>query len=159
MKGLAISLALVVSGCAATATFHSKTGASYAQLVPRAVRCDDGEARAALAAGGVVIGTVTAKALSVRATPDDVADKASLVAAEHGGTHFVITERGIDTMTVTHPATTDTQCVETDDASSCQTTSTGPTESTYEKPTASVVVIRVEPPAWTALPAQIRPAR
>jgi hypothetical protein len=153
-------LPIVLSvACAATATFHSKNGQTYAPLTERAVRCDEGEARTVVAAGGEVIGTITAKALSVRGDDDDVADKAAAVAAQSGGTHVVLTDKGVEYFTVTNPGVETKDCKKDGQDVDCQTTYTPATETTYEKPTASFLVFRVPLAGWDKLPETLRPAK
>jgi hypothetical protein len=154
----ALALAITaLSACAATATFHSRTGAEYAPVAIRAIACSEDEARSVAAAGGIPIGTVDAKALAVNATENDLTDKAAKVAADRGGTHVVLTARGIEWFTVLHPETTDTVCQHTQNGRECETTYTPASESTVEKPTAAYVVFRVPPEKWAALPELLRP--
>ncbi|MFT3775175.1 MAG: hypothetical protein QM820_58250 [Minicystis sp.] len=158
---LVLSLAALgapLSGCVASAKFYSKTGAAYAPLVYRAVRCEEGEVPAVLAAGGMPIGTIAARSITVTATNDDLFEKALRAAGQNGGTHVVLTERGIESFTVTNPGTVQKRCVQTGDAVDCQRTYTPPTETTYEKPTAKFIVLRVPPERWGLLPPQLRPA-
>ena len=158
---LLLSLAALgapLSGCAASAKFYSKTGAEYDALVHRAVRCDEGEVNAVLAAGGMPIGTIATRSLTVLATSDDLFEKALRTAARNGGTHVVLTERGIESFTVTNPGRVEKRCVNDGYAIDCQRTYTPPTQTTYEKPTAKFIVLRVSPERWGALPPSLRPA-
>jgi hypothetical protein len=151
-------LAALLSACAATAHFHSRTGADYAPVAIRAIACSEDEARAVTAAGGIPIGTVDAKALAVNATEGDLTDKAAKVAADRGGTHVVLTARGIESFTYAQPGQSETVCQRVEGGRDCQTTYTPPSETTVEKPTAAFVVFRVPPEKWTALPESLRPA-
>ncbi len=152
------TLLLALASCAATATFHSRTGAEYPAVALRAIACTEDEARAVATAGGVPIGTIDAKALAVTATQNDLTDKAAKVAAERGGTHLVLTARGIESFTYTQPGQADTVCQHVEGGKDCQTTYTPPTETTVEKPTAEYVVLRIAPEKWSALPESLRPA-
>ncbi|APR76511.1 Hypothetical protein A7982_01858 [Minicystis rosea] len=153
-----VSLAAPLAGCVASAKFYSKTSAEYAPLVYRAVRCDEGEVNAVLAAGAMPIGTISARSLAVIATNDDLFEKALRTAGKSGGTHVVLTERGLESFTVTNPGTVEKRCVRNGDMIDCQRTFTPPTQTTYEKPTAKFVVLRVPPERWAALPPALRPA-
>jgi len=152
-----VALSVPLSGCVASAKFYSKTGAEYVPLTHRAVRCDEGEVDAVLAAGGLPIGTISARSLAVIATSDDVVEKALRNAARSGGTHAVLTERGMESFTVTNPGRVEKRCVRDGDVVDCQRTFTPPTQTTYEKPTAKLVVFRVPPERWAALPPTLRP--
>ena len=154
----AFSLALVMA-CAATATFHSKNGRAYDRLTDRAVRCNENEAKTVVAAGGEAIGTIDARALSVRADDDDVADKAAEEAAKSGGTHIVLTDKGVEYFTVTNPAVEQRHCTKEGRDVDCETTETPATETTYAKPTASFLVFRVPLTGWEKLPDSLRPSR
>jgi hypothetical protein len=147
----------LVPGCAASAQFHSKTGKEFTPIVAQAVRCDEAEVGTVIAAGGILIGTIDARALAVRATDDDVADKAAKVAAENGGTHLVLTERDVESFTYTQPGHEDTECREVNGARDCRTTVTAPTQTTVDKPTAKFVVLRVPRQNWPQLPTTLRP--
>lgn len=153
----AFALALAVTGCATSAHFHSKTGRAYVSVAAQAVRCDETEARTVAAAGAEVIGTISAKALAVTANDEDVADKAAVVAAKNGGTHIVLTDKGVEYFTVMTPGQTSTQCVRNGGELQCESTSTEATASTYAKPTAKFVVLRLAPEAWSRLPESLRP--
>jgi hypothetical protein len=150
-------LVLVLGACAATAQFHSKTGREYAAVAQSAVRCDEQEMPAVMNAGGMIIGTIDAHGMTLQATDGDVADKAAKVAAESGGTHVLLTEKGEEIYTQFNPAQTNTQCQSTDGAVNCQETYTPASTSTYTKPTAKFVVVRVPPENWAKLPETLRP--
>jgi hypothetical protein len=150
-------LALLLCGCAARATYHSRTGQDYPRVAVQAIRCDDGAIAALTAAGGVPIGTVDAKSLRVNATDDDLDEKAAKEAAKHGGTHIVLTTRGFETMTYATPGQATTECVDRRDDSDCVSTVTQGTETTVVKPTARFVVFRVPSENWTRLPEVLRP--
>jgi hypothetical protein len=153
-----IALSMLLStGCAASAHFHSKTGARFEPLAEQAVRCSEDEANAVVAAGGFVIGTIDAKGTIAHASDDDVADRAVLVAARKGGTHVVLTDRGTETWVVNNPGTMRRDCVRGESEVDCVTTFTPPTQSTYEKRTARFVVFRLGPAAWSRLPQGLRP--
>jgi hypothetical protein len=152
-----VSLA-IVTACAATATFHSKNGRTYDRITERAVRCDENEAKTVVAAGGEAIGTIDARALSVRAGDDDVADKAAVVAAKSGGTHIVLTDKGVEYFTVTNPGVEQRHCVKDGHDVDCETTYTPATETTYAKPTASFLVLRIPLAGWEKLPDALRPS-
>lgn len=158
MLALGIALSLALSGCSARATFYSKTGAVYSALVPRAVRCDEGEAQAVVDAGGVAIGTIAAKSLRADTNNDDLWMKAMREAGKRGGTHVVLTEKGVDTFTVSSPAQVLKSCTRDRHSYECEKTYIPPSEETYERPTAKFVVFRVPPEAWGKLPDSLRPA-
>lgn len=153
---LAIAL-FSLFGCAASAHFYSKTGRSFEAVTKRAVRCEENEVAAVTAAGGEPIGTISAAALSVQATDEDVAEKAYKTAAKNGGTHVLLTEKGIDYFTVTTPGQKEKNCTDNGETVDCKTTYTEPTTSVYEKPTAKFVVFRVPAENWAKLPPQLRP--
>lgn len=152
-----VSLGVALAACAASAQFHSKTGRTYATLTERAVRVDEAEAKAVVAAGGEVIGTISARALSVRADDEDLADKAAEVAGDSGGTHVVLTEKGVEYFTAQTPGRSDAQCAGTDTTVDCTSTYTAPGSTTYEKPTAKFIVFRVPGQNWAQLPQSLRP--
>jgi hypothetical protein len=152
------AFAVLALGCVASAQFHSRTGASYPRVARRAVLVSEADARAIVAAGGIVIGTISGKGMTVNSSQQDVADKAGSVAAESGGTHIVLTSAGVEQFENVTPATVNQTCTDTNDASTCTTTYTPETSSTYEKPTADYVVLRVAPQDWPRLPNELRPA-
>lgn len=145
-----------VTGCV-SATFHSKTGQVYPRLAQRAVVVDANEARAVLAAGGWVIGSISSDGTTNKNTAD-LADKAAQVAAESGGTHVVLTDEGSIVTTTTQPATSTQQCSGDGDAYQCTTTATPATTTTSSRPTAEFAVIRIAPEQWGRLPPNLRPA-
>jgi hypothetical protein len=157
MKRLAAVALAAAVGCAASATFHSKTGREFPRVTRQAVRCDEDEAKRVAATGGEVIGTIDARAITVQATDEDLADKAATVAGDNGGTHVVLTDKGIEYFTVYNAAQEHTQCAEAQGTVDCQTTYTPASTSTYEKPTAKFVVFRVPPARWGELPDSLRP--
>jgi hypothetical protein len=150
-------LFLLPSACASTAQFHSRTGQNYARLALKAVPCDEGDVQALQAAGGVPIGTIDAKALTVTASADDVADEATRVAAKRGGTHVLLTGRGEESFTYVQPGQERTQCQKIDGVLDCQRSFTPPTQTTVHEPTASFVVFRVPRQNWAQLPEGLRP--
>jgi hypothetical protein len=158
MNRIAIAaLFVAAAGCAASASFHSKTGRAFPRVTPQAVKCDENEAKRVAAAGGEVIGTIDARALTVQATDEDLIDKAAVVAGNNGGTHLVLTDKGVEYFTVYNAGQERTQCAQGDGTVDCQTTYTPPTTSTYEKPTAKFVVFRVPQARWAELPDSLRP--
>lgn len=153
---VATLLVATLSGCAG-ARFHSKTGRAFEPVTRTAVRCDEGEARLVAAAGGEVIGTIAGHAISVNQDHEDIADKAQIVAAKKGGTHVVLTEKGVDFFTYTTPAQSTTDCVAYPRAVECQTVSTPATTTTQSRAKATFVVLRLSPEKWAALPETLRP--
>lgn len=157
-RSLALGAMLfTLSGCSASAQFHSKTGRAYRPVTAQAVQCDEPEARLVASAGADVIGTISAKGLHVRASDEDLVEKAAAVAAAKGGTHVVLTDKGVEQFTVHSPAQKTKQCVRDDNEVQCQTTYTPASERTYSKPTASFVVLRLRPEDWPRLPSALRP--
>jgi hypothetical protein len=154
----ALILSVVLWGCAASAHFYSKNGQAYPPLTQQAVRCEENEIRAVIAAGGFPIGVVDARGLRIDATDNDLAYTAAKVAAKNGGTHVLLTEKGIETFTVTTPGQVQKQCQAGDGTVDCETTFTPPTTSTYEKPTAKFVVFVVPRQGWARLPPTLQPA-
>lgn len=150
-------LLLALSGCAASAHFYSKNGQVYPELTAQAVRCDEGEIRAVMNAGGFPIGVIDAKALRINASDDDLAVTASRIAGKNGGTHVLLTEKGIETFTLVNPAQKQRQCVREYGKLDCTTTYTDATTSTYEKPTAKFVVFMVPRERWGQLPPMLQP--
>lgn len=153
---LGVALAPLVTGCA-SARFHSKTGEKYPPLATHAVHCDETEAKTVAEAGGLVIGTISGRALAVTSTHDDVSDKAQIVAARSGGTHLVLTEKGTDVFTTVHAGQTSTDCVRTPGTLECQTVSTPTTVTTQERAKARYIVFRLPRERWSALPENLRP--
>lgn len=149
----------LLAGCMASAQFHAKSGRDWQPLTRRAVLCNENEARAVTAAGGFPIGTITAKGLATDATPEDVADKAAVVAAKQGGTHIVRTEHGVEWFTTVHPAVTDRQCRHERHGVDCRETTTPSTTTTYSQPTAKFVVLRLPEQRWSGLPPELVPGR
>ena len=147
-----------LTGCSASARFHSKTGRNYGPLTTTAVRCEEKEAQLVSQAGGEVIGTISGKGLTVNADQNDIIEKAQAVAAKKGGTHIVLTEKGEQLFTVYTPAQITTDCVRSPGAVECQTVATPATSTTYAHPTASFIVLRLDPARWATLPSQLRPA-
>jgi hypothetical protein len=156
---LAATLSLALGGCAASAQFHSKNGQTLAPLTAQAVCCEENEIQAVMAAGGVTVGVIDAKALTTDATDDDVAAKAAKIAAKNGGTHLLRTEKGFESFTLTYPETYEKRCTAAAGTRDCQTTHTPPTTSTYIKPTAKFVVFAVPRQSWDQLPPALVPSR
>jgi hypothetical protein len=154
----ALLAALSTMACMATAQFHSKTGRAFPPLTHQAVRCDEGEVTTVTAAGGEPIGTISGQGTSWQSTQDDIADKVAVVAAKSGGTHVLLTERGLDSFQVVNPGQESTECARDRALVQCQTTYVPPTTSTYVKPTAQFVVFRVPRENWEKLPLGLRPA-
>ena len=155
---LLLLLALISStGCAATAQFHSKTGREFAPVARQAVVCTEQDVAAVVKAGGVVIGSVSAQAFALTATADDVTDKAARIAADSGGTHVLLTEKGVETYVHYRAAEKTTTCEATAHESKCKETYSPPSESTYTKPTERFVVFRVAPERWAMLADGLRP--
>jgi hypothetical protein len=157
-RALPSLFAVALAACAAGAQFHSRTGADYPRVAVQALPCQEAQIELLTKAGGVPIGTIDAKAWRVDATDDDLDEKAAKEAADHGGTHIVLTTRGLDTMTYTQPGQTTTDCTHDGHEGECQTTTTDPTTSTVTKPTARYVVFRVPADGWAKLPELLRPA-
>lgn len=156
LTAVAVSL-VALTGCSASARFHSKNGRNYGPLTTTAVRCEENEAQLVSQAGGEVIGTISGKGLNVTSDQNDILEKAQVVAAKKGGTHIVLTEKGEQLFTVINPAQTKTDCVRTPGAIECQTVTTPVTTTTYSHPTASFVVLRLAPQRWASLPSPLRP--
>lgn len=73
-------------------------------------------------------------------------------------TSSTVRQKGVELFTVTNPAQKTTQCVPHGNEVDCVTTYTPQTQTTYTKPTASFVVLRVRPEQWAQLPPSLRPA-
>jgi hypothetical protein len=145
-------IALVFATGCVNAQFHSKTGQTYPSLTSRAVILEPTEARTLVAAGAMVIGTISSDGTTDK-TSQDLADKAATIAAQNGGTHILLVDEGAITYTTTHPATVTEHC----DDYSCTSTVTPRTTTTSSRPTAEFQVFRAEPSLWTRLPPTIRP--
>jgi hypothetical protein len=154
---LIVAASLTLLGCAASAHFYSKNGQVYREVTGQAVRCEENEIHAVIAAGGFPIGVIDARGLSTRANEDDLADKAAKIAAKNGGTHILLTERGIDSFTVTNPEQKQRTCTRNDATVDCTTTYTAATTSIFEKPTAKFVVFVIPPERWPSLPPALQP--
>jgi hypothetical protein len=156
MKALLLVLA-VCSGCI-SADFHSKNGRTYPTVTERAVIVDDDELAAVMAAGAEDIGTISGAGMAIN-SQDDVTEKATRVAAEHGGTHVVVTASDRAETTWEHPATVTKQCSNDGEGNrSCEKTFQPAYESTSSRPVAAYRVLRVPAQNWGALPDQLRPA-
>lgn len=159
-RGLLVSFLvfflLSLTGCGGGVRFRSKTGRKHDRVAEAAVRCEEPEAQLVIQAGGEVIGTITSKSRGM-ATHEDLAETAQKVAAKSGGTHILLTEKGVDAFTTTHVGQTRTECVHVPGAVDCQTVSTPTTTSTHELAKASFVVFRLSPLKWNELPAALRP--
>ncbi len=158
--GLALPLALFLagSGCATSARFYSKTGRKFTPVVEQAVVCNEQEADVVARGGGEPIGSIAARGLASGVTEEDVVEKAARVAAASGGTHVVLTERGVETFEFVHPETHERECTRSEDRVDCRTIERPATVTTVEHPTAKFVVLRVPPERWGALPEALRPA-
>ncbi len=159
-RGLSLVFVLLVTfvlaGCGGGVRFRSKTGRKHDRVAATAVRCEEPEAQLVVQAGGEVIGTITSKSRGM-ATHEDLAETAQKVAAKSGGTHIVLTEKGVDHFTTIRAGQTWTECVHVPGASDCQTVSTPTTTSTQELAKASFVVFRLSPLKWNDLPPALRP--
>lgn len=145
------------AGCAATARFHSKTGAVYPAVAQQAVVCNEQEADIVARAGGIPIGEVSGEGLAVNATEDQVVEKAAIVAGKKGGTHIVLTDRGEETFVYQNPATKERRCTWEQGVEVCDWVYMPATTSTRTEPTARFLVFRVPPEKWAALPQELRP--
>jgi hypothetical protein len=138
--------------------FYSKNGRSYAPIAARAVIVDGDEEQAVLAAGGEIIGTISARAIMTTMNASDVASWAASLAARDGGTHLAVVEQGVVTTTYTNPATETRSCTRGDGTRSCETTSMPETTSSSDVPYAQFEVIRLPAERWAALPDGLRPS-
>lgn len=155
---LAAALCFFTSaGCAASAQFYSKTGQTFPEIAERAVICDESEADILARAGAQVIGTIAAQANVVTATDDDLTQKAAVTAARSGGTHVVLTSRGVATFDQYHPETRDRRCTTSEYTTDCRTVVNPASVTTTEVPTAKYVVFRAGPELWASLPPNLRP--
>ncbi|HEY4057495.1 MAG TPA: hypothetical protein VGM39_12845 [Kofleriaceae bacterium] len=148
---------VAVTGCVATATYHSKNGHVYPQITPRAVILDDQEAKVVMAAGAQVIGSIEGRGLTVDSSVADVNDKAAQVAAEEGGTHVIVARAEMDTYEQQHPAVYDRECQRTEAGRECTSTFQPASTSTFEKPSGDYIVLRVPPQQWRMLPPELQP--
>jgi hypothetical protein len=148
---------LVLAGGCVSATFHSQTGATPPAVTGRAIVAPDPDA---LGGQAQHLGTVDLSAPAAAGDgQDDLLDKASHVAADHGGTHLVVRAAGSTPVTVTTPASSSESCTQDADGNgSCTTTYTPESTNAYDVPYATYDVYRVEPVAWPSLPADERPA-
>jgi hypothetical protein len=154
---LALLSLFASTGCAATAQFHSKTGREYAPVARQAVVCSEQDVAAVVTAGGVVIGSVSGHGVAFSATHDDVTDKAARIAAESGGTHVLLTEKGEDTYVQYHAGQRTMTCRDSPNGKECKETYSPPSRSTYTEPTERFVVFRVPPEGWAMLSEGLRP--
>jgi hypothetical protein len=154
LSALCVSLACA-AGCV-SATFHSKTGQSYASLTSRAVAvADAGEARQ-VERIGTVIGTISTDGTVDKRTAD-LADKAAEVAANNGGTHVILSQEGTIDYTTYTPEHTTERCRDYDDGYKCRVSYHPASEDTTSRPTADFIVVRVPPERWAELPDTLRP--
>ena len=153
----AVVLSALLPACAASARFYSRTGRELPQTAVRAIRCTNDEVAVVMRAGGEPIGTIAARAISVEATDEDVDEKASIVAARNGGTHYLLTEKAVESFTVSLPGQTQQQCTQQDQRVECTTTYTEPSARSYDQPTGKFVVFRVPLENWLHLPSTLRP--
>jgi hypothetical protein len=147
-------LVVVLLACGATSvTFEPSTVHSENPVCARARRFYYGDGPELLQAGARIVGEIAAKG-NAFADQEDLAEDASLEAAEHGGTHYILTER--ETKYVFLPITqTTAHCTGTSQHIDC-TVQPG-AEVPLAKPRARFVVVRVDPNRWDDLTPALRP--
>ncbi len=153
--GAGVLVLWLAAGCA-SAEFHPRTAQHFGAVTPGAIRIYEDDVAALQRAGGRVIGSISARGNSF-ANYEMLAEKAAEEAAEQGGTHFILTDRGVDYLYSTNPGHAQTNCTAQYNTAECNTTYTPPTTTAYAKPTSSFVVVRVAPESWGDLPGHLRP--
>ena len=150
-------LGLVLCGACVSADFHSKTGQTFPVVTHRAVIVDANELGPVMAAGAVLIGTISAEGMA-RNTDEDVTDRAAEVAAENGGTHVILTSSDEDVTTYDHPARFTKDCSNDGYGNhSCERSFHPAYETEVSRPTGEYRVLRVPVQNWGALPDTLRP--
>ena len=80
-----------------------------------------------------------------------------MTAARSGGTHVVLTSRGVATFEQYNPETRDRRCTTNEYTTDCRTVVNPASVTTTEVPTAKYVVFRAGPELWASLPQNLRP--
>src|SRR5262249_37693979 len=107
-------------------------------------------------AGGRVIGEVGAHGGAL-AGQDSLDSKAAAVAAESGGTHFIVRRRSTSYVQTTSAGHANTTCSDGFGGGQCNKTYPPPVTRESPRQHAHFVVIRLAPAAWAALPEGLRP--
>lgn len=150
---VALAVSLSCLSCA-YAEFHPRSVVPRAQVTAQAMRIYEDDVQALRVAGAEVVGTVDASGSGSVVGQGQLAEKAADVAAENGGTHFLLTDRGVSHYFVTSSGSAETAC----SGGTCSTSFTMPTTRDYPRQTAVYVVFRVNPDAWDKLPYVLRPS-
>ena len=115
----------------------------------RATRFYDGDAESILAAGGVKIGEIQG-----RGDLHDLSNEAALLAAEKGGTHYILTDKQVRNGFI--PITpASVHCVHRNGSSDCDFQEAAGI--TTEETEARFIVVRVEPSRWWELSSALLP--
>lgn len=152
-----LAILLPGTGCIASAEFTPRSAQRNPPTTERPIRVYEDDLGPLANAGGRVIGSISAKGNSF-ASYETLTDRAATETAENGGTHFILTDKGMDYLFVTTEGQSDTKCTGSGDQVRCKSRYTPPETTAYEKPTAGFIAIRVPPENWSQLPPALRPA-
>lgn len=157
LLALSAPLALAAAGChrATRAEFQPRSAQREEAVAVAAVQVYEDDVAALQAVGAKVLGAIDAASMSPYSGVGALAKRATQVAAESGGTHVLLTEKGLDEHFAQTPGTVHTRFNED---GSRTTTVNAPQTLRTTTPKARFLVLRVAPDRWSELPAALRPA-
>jgi hypothetical protein len=158
MRSRWLALVLLAEIGCVSSHWHPRSAVPAAPVAVRAVRIYEADVPTLKAAGAELLGSVESNGSGV-SSHDDLAADAADVAAERGGTHFILASSGVQVSQWTTPGRANTTCTpDISGSTSCSTSYTPPTSTPIYHPFAGFQVVRVPPERWKELPEALRPS-